>query len=438
MLPKSQFDKRKRNIPFVFLHGSQSVNLSPILSGSFVNGRTRRSRTIRFAFWLGISSIGSFASAADLVPGNLVVERIGNGTTALSGSSAAVSVMEFTTSGTLVQTLTTQFTGSNQLTDSGTATSNGYLNSYGGYLAVPGLNVAAGTASAASLNVKATNILGVGGNVANRVEFPTGGPTGTPPSPFSGSNFRSAIATSSNTFYATGTSSGSPLTGGTWYYNGTDFVQVSGTQNNLRNIEIYGGQLYVSSGATNFQGISSVGTGLPTTTGTTTTLTIATGTGSSPYGFVIFDTNGDGTADRAYIADDRTAAGGGIQRWDLNSSSVWVNTYALLFNTNNSTLTTSTGSGIVGIRGLTGSWDATSGTASLFATTTETTNNRLVSLIDAGSAPTSFTLLSQAGANFVYRGVDFTPVTVPEPSTYVLAAMATGVMAWLGKKRRKS
>lgn len=414
------------------------MNLSHILPASFRFDGTRRARAIRLACCFGLASTGAMASAADLVPGNLVVERIGNGTTALSGSSAAVAVQEFTTSGTLVQTLTTQFTGSELLTDSGSATSNGYLNSYGGYLAVPGLNVAAGTTGAASLNVKATNVLGVDGNVANRVEFPTGGPTGTPPSPFSGSNFRSAIATSANTFYATGTSAGSPLTGGTWYYNGTDFVQVSGTQNNLRNIEIYGGQLYVSSGANNFQGISSVGTGLPTTTGTTTSLTIATGTGSSPYGFVIFDTNGDGSADRAYIADDRNTAGGGIQRWDLNSSSVWVNSYALLFNTSNETLTTTTGTGIIGIRGLTGSWDATSGTASLFATTTETNNNRLVSLIDSGSAPTTFTTLSRAGANFVYRGVDFTPVTVPEPSTYVLAAMATGILAWAGKKRRKS
>ncbi|MBI1322574.1 PEP-CTERM sorting domain-containing protein [bacterium] len=420
------------------MYGSHSVNLSHILPASFRFDGTRRARAIRLACCFGLASTGAMASAADLVPGNLVVERIGNGTTALSGSSAAVAVQEFTTSGTLVQTLTTQFTGSELLTDSGSATSNGYLNSYGGYLAVPGLNVAAGTTGAASLNVKATNVLGVDGNVANRVEFPTGGPTGTPPSPFSGSNFRSAIATSANTFYATGTSAGSPLTGGTWYYNGTDFVQVSGTQNNLRNIEIYGGQLYVSSGANNFQGISSVGTGLPTTTGTTTSLTIATGTGSSPYGFVIFDTNGDGSADRAYIADDRNTAGGGIQRWDLNSSSVWVNSYALLFNTSNETLTTTTGTGIIGIRGLTGSWDATSGTASLFATTTETNNNRLVSLIDSGSAPTTFTTLSRAGANFVYRGVDFTPVTVPEPSTYVLAAMATGILAWAGKKRRKS
>jgi len=407
----------------IFLRGS--IDRRPNLFG----------RIVRFGLWSTILSFGSSANAADLVS-NLVVERIGNGSTALSNASAAIAVQEFSTSGTLLQTLTDPFDSTNLLTDSGTATSNGYLNTYGRYLAVPGLNLATGTASAAGQNVKAVNILGLDTNVAGRVVFPTGGPSGTPPSPFSGNNFRSVIATSANTFYATGTSSGTPSTGGAWYYNGTDFVQVSSTQNNLRNVEIYGDQLYVTSAAAGFLGISSVGTGLPTASGATTSLAISTGTGSSPYGFVIFDTNGDGTADRAYIADDRTSAGGGIQRWDLNSSSVWVNTYALLLNTSNGTLTTSTGTGIVAIRGLTGVWDALSGTAALYATTTETTNNRLVSLLDTGSAPTSFLTLSQAGSNFVYRGVDFSPV--PEPSTYLLAAMATGVLAWVGKRRRKS
>jgi hypothetical protein len=405
-------------------------------SGSTQYRKASCIKACRNFFLAALLSAGATSSAGELLPGNLVVERIGNGSTALSNASASVSVLEIATSGGVIQTLSTQFTESNLLTDSGSATSNGYLNSYGGHLAVPGLNLATGTSSAASLNVKATNILGTNGEVTSRTAFPTGGPTGNPASPFSGNNFRSVIPTSANTFYATGTSSGSPATGGVWYNDGTSFVQVSSTQNNLRNVEIYGGQLYVSSGANNFQGISTVGTGMPTATGTTTSLSIATGTGSSPYGFVIFDKNGDGAADLAFIADDRTAAGGGIQRWDLDSSSAWVNTYSLLFDTSSDQLTTSTGTGIVGIRGLTGSWDASTGTASLFATTTESTNNRLVSLIDTGSTPTNFVTLQQAGSNYVFRGVDLTPV--PEPSTYVLAAMAAGVFAWFGRKRRKS
>ena len=103
--------------------------------------------------------------AANLSPNNLVVERIGNGSTVLSNAAADVSILEYSTSGSLVQTLSSQFTSATLLTDSGTATSNGYLNSYNGYLAVSGMNSAVGTASVASLNAKAVNILGTSGNV---------------------------------------------------------------------------------------------------------------------------------------------------------------------------------------------------------------------------------------------------------------------------------
>ena len=113
--------------------------------------------------------------AANLSPNNLVVERIGNGSTTLSSAAADVSILEYSTSGSLVQTLSSQFTSATLLTDSGTATSNGYLNSYNGYLAVSGMNSAVGTTSVASLNAKAVNILGTSGNVESRTAFPTGG-----------------------------------------------------------------------------------------------------------------------------------------------------------------------------------------------------------------------------------------------------------------------
>ena len=70
-------------------------------------------------------------------------------------------------------------TGANLLSDSGTATSDGYLNTYGTNLALPGYNTALGTASVASLNTKAVNVLGVGATVLGRVTFPTGGANGS-------------------------------------------------------------------------------------------------------------------------------------------------------------------------------------------------------------------------------------------------------------------
>lgn len=385
--------------------------------------------TISFALFTSTS-----ANAVNLTVGNLVVERTGvGGVTALSSAAQDVAVLEFTTSGAAVQTITFPTTGASQLTDSGSATSNGYLNSYNGLVAVTGYNSPAGTASVASSNTKVTSVLDNTGAVVNRITYPT---TGT--IPFTGNNLRSAIATGSNSFYATGNGSGTPSTGGVWYYNGASLTQVSSTATgqptNLRNVEIYNGQLFSTSSSGTGYGIWSIGTGLPTSAGSTATLAIntaGTGTGTaSPYGFVMFDTNKDSLLDTAFIADDRTSAGGGLQKWTFNGTA-WVNSYSLLFNAATSGLTGTAGSGIVGIRGLTGGYDDTTGAFTLFATTADASNNKIVSVVDNGTAPTTFTTLASAGANFAFRGIDI--MTVPEPSSATLLGL--GFLALLGVRR---
>ena len=413
-----------------------------------------------FKFTAGFAALASIATvvapaapanAADFSSGSLVVERIGDGSTTLSNASAAISVVEVTTSGSLSQTITLPSSGTTPQTDSGSATSNGYLNTYFsggvGYVSVPGLNLATGTASASGLNVKVNSTLDATGNVFNRTLFPTGGPTGTPPSPFSGNNYRSSIATSGSTFYATGNSSGSPVTAGAWYFDGSAFTQVSSTATgqvtNLRNVEIYNNQLFFSTGSGTTRGVYSIGSGLPTTSGQTATSFINMGTVAEAYGFVLFDTNNDSTLDLAYVADDRTTVtAGGINRFDF-SGGAWSQTgSAFRFDTSSSLLTTGTaasGGSLVAIRGLTGSYDAATSTATLFATTTQTSNNSLISFYDTGSLTTSttFNTLQSSGTNFVFRGVDFSPVAVPEPSTFAIAAVATLGMAGLIRRRRR-
>ena len=414
-----------------------------------------------FKFTAGFAALASIATvvapaapahAANFSSGSLVVERIGDGSTTLSNASAAISVLEVTTSGSLSQTITLPSSGTTPQTDSGSASSNGYLNTYFsggvGYVSVPGLNLATGTASAAGLNVKVNSTLDATGNVINRTLFPTGGPTGTPPSPFSGNNYLSSIATSGSTFYATGHSSGSPVTGGAWYFDGTAFTQVSSTATgqvtNLRNVEIYNNRLFFSTGSGTTRGVYSIGSGLPTTSGQTATSFINMGSVAEAYGFVLFDTNNDSTLDLAYVADDRTTVtAGGINRFDF-SGGAWSQTgSAFRFDTSSSLLTTGTaaaGGSLVSIRGLTGSYDAATSTATLFATTTQTSNNSLISFLDTGSLSTSttFNTLQSAGTNYVFRGVDVSPVAVPEPSTYAIAAVATLGMANLMRRRRRA
>jgi hypothetical protein len=369
----------------------------------------------------------------NLTVGNILVERLGNGTTALSNAATDIAVLEFTTSGSAIQTISFPSTGATQQTDSGSATSNGYLNSYNGFVAVTGYNSPAGTASVASSNTKVTSVLDNTGAVVNRTTYPT---TGT--MPFTGNNLRSAIATGSNTFYASGTVSSGGATGGVWYSDGASFTQVSSTATgqptNLRNVEIYNGQLFSTSSSGTGYGIWSIGTGLPTSAGSTSTLAIntaGTGTGTaSPYGFVMFDTNKDSLLDTAFIADDRTSAGGGLQKWTFNGTA-WVNSYSLRFDAAAGNLSATASSGFVGIRGLTGGYDDTTGAFSLFATTTETASNRIVSVLDNGATPTTYTTLASAGANNVFRGIDI--VTVPEPSSATLLGL--GFLALLGVRR---
>ena len=385
------------------------------------------------ALTLSTAALSSSALAGVFGVGNLLVSRIGDGTTALTSSAAAVAINEYTTAASqssAVQTIAFATSGANQFTDSGTATSNGYLNTYNGYVAIPGYNVATGTGSVTSSNNKAVQVLDSTGSVVNRAVFPTGGAVGTPPSPFSGNNFRSAIATSATNFYATGTASGTPNTGGTWYSNSTTYTQVNSTVTNLRNVGIFGGQLYASAASGANLGVVAVGSGLSTSAGQTSTLIINAGPGASTYGFVMFDTNTDGSMDLAYLADDRTTTGGGLQKWMLVSGT-WTQSWARLVNGAGS-LSATSGTGFAGIRGLTGTWDAVNG-AQLYATTTEVSSNRLISILDNGSVPTTATNLASAGTNYVFRGVAFTPAAVPAPGALALL----GVAGLIGARRRR-
>ncbi|GEM_PF-1847938 len=339
------------------------------------------------------------AQAADFTADNLIVERMGDGTAALGSGATAVSLVEYSPTGTEAQVINLPTTGADRLTDAGSSTSNGYLGSQGAYLAVPGYNVDAGTASVANANSKVTSIFGVNGSVTTRTLHPADATI------FGGSNYRSAWPVDSNKFYAAGT--GSTTTGGVWYYDGSAFSQL--LSGNIRIVGIYAGQLYYSTGS-GTQGIYKVGTGTPTSTAAPSLFQAST----SPYGFVIFDTDNDTQPDILFIADDGTGAAAGLRRFDWNSgSSIWVETYSRRLVAATGLLTTATSS-VISVRGLTGSYSG--GTATLYATTTETSNNRLVKIVDDGTTtPTTFTTLAQAGANRAFRGVAFAPVSANAP-----------------------
>lgn len=337
--------------------------------------------------------------AAAFTPGNLVVYRIGDGTALTSGAATAVFLDEYTTSGTLVQsialptTATTTAGAQRALTASNSATSEGLLSrsADGACILLTGYNATAGTASVSGTSSATTaRVVGVvsgNGMVDTTTSFNN----------FSGNNIRSAASTDCTNLWASGANDGVRYV----TLGGTTTTQISSTVTNLRQLNIAGGQLYVSTGSGSAVRVGTVGAGTPTLTGqTTTNLPGLPSTTGSPYSFFFADLSASQAGvDTLYIADEGTGAGLGLQKYSLVSGS-WVSNGSV--------------SG-TGIRGLTGVVSGSNVT--LYATTTTST---IVSLTDTSGynatitgTLTALATPASAGTNRAFRGIAFTPGVPP-------------------------
>jgi hypothetical protein len=330
---------------------------------------------------------------AAFTPGNLVVLQIGDGSAALTAAATQVSLLEYTTSGSLVQgPIVVNSTGSSpRLTVTGTSGSEGHLvrSSDGNYVTLTGYDVTAGTAAGTFAVASVPRVIGrvnTAGTIDLTTAFNDGG-TGA---------VRSAATTNGTDMWMTNSSVG--LRYGPFGTVGAS-SSVAATPANTRVVKVFNGQLYMSSGSSPFSCINSVGTGTPTTGATTTAFPGMPCTNSpttrSPYSFSISPA---GTT--MYVADDGTAANnGGIEKWTFDGTN-WNNTYTLL---NNGTTTTS-------VRGLTVDWSG--GNPVIYATTTGTSANFLIAVTDTGAGSTAATIATSP-TNTAFRGVDFTPGNVP-------------------------
>ena len=341
---------------------------------------------LRLALALAPLGLLTPAAHAQFASGNIVVVRIGDGAAALSGSAQAVFLDEFTPTGTLVRSVPMPVAANGNhlpMTNSGTATSEGLLNVSGdghylvagGYAAIPGTPSVAGTASASV------------GRVIARIDL--NGTTDTTTAitnAFSAGNIRSVASSDGLQFWAAGSNSGIQYT--TLGVGAAVALNTVAPTNN-RVVNIYAGQLYTSTASGAFQGISTVGVGLPVTGGQTITILpgFPTATGPSSYDYFFADPN------TLYVADDRANINGGIQKW-TQSGGTWTLQYTLNPATN------------VGCRGLTGI--VSGGVATLFATTTQTSANQIVSVVDSG-AGSIFNPVATAGVNTVFRGLRLIP-----------------------------
>jgi len=353
--------------------------------------------------------LGMAGHAAAFTHGNIYVTRVGTGVAALSALATAVFLDEFTPAGNLVNSLAlpTAPSGGNQaFTMSGTATSEGALRRSvdGRYLTLSGYAAVPGTASISSTASITVN------RVIARIDAVGTVDTSTLFSgAFSATSIRGAVTVDGSGFWATGGNSGVQYIP----FGTATSTQINTNPLNLRVPGVFGGQLYVTSASTGFNGVSAVGLGLPTVSGQTTTLLPGFPTAiASPYGFVAFDLNPNVAGiDTFYVADDRPPAANtiNVQKWTFGGT-VW--TQSAKSWTYGST---------AGVRGLSGYVNG-SNQVVLYAVTTENPS-RLVTLTDDGIAVSgTATVLATSGTNTAFRGVE----VIPPPPAVILTTATTG------------
>jgi len=371
---------------------------------------------------LAATAAATTASFASFTAGDLVVYRVGTGTGTLSSASQAIFLDEYTTAGSLVQSIAIPTTGTNMLTSNGTASSEGFLNLSpdGSYLTVPGYSATTGVTAingtTAAANPRAALIYDSTGAVTNEVTF-----TGQ----FSAGNIRSAVSLDGTNAYATGSNTG-------LVYNST-IISTTGT--NLRVGSIQGGQLYTSTSSGALR-LATVGTGTPTTSPqTAVNLPGFPTSGGSPYAYAFADLSTSVSGlDTLYVADDGGSAG--IQKYSLVGGNWTLNGTVTASSVRGLTLSVNATTGAVSLFGSTGGTGATGG-GTLYAFTDLTGYN--------GAFSGTATSIATASTNEAFRGIAYTPgtsvnivfVSVPEPQEYAVAlAGLLGVVIFV--RRRKA
>lgn len=326
---------------------------------------------------------------AQFTPGNLVVLQAGDGSTTLSNTGNAVVLKEFTPTGTPGYSMAIPTASATGLTVLGNSTAEGYLtrSTNGQQLIIAGYAGTYTSSIASATGTLVPRVIGTvdGAGTYTRVASST--------SFFSAGNIRSAASDGNGNYWANGSNQGT-----NYFGNTTTPALIQNSVTNTRAISIQGGDLAfsTSSGTRGVYVINTIGSGTTTTLASTVTLVVPTGTTSSPYQFAIAPSLTYG-----YVADDNSiATGGGIQKWTFNGFT-W--SLAYTFATSTNTAVTS------GARGLVVDFSGTN--PIIYATTAESSSNRLISIVDGGSLATSTitTLATATTTNTIFRGVAFTP-----------------------------
>ncbi|MES1164157.1 MAG: hypothetical protein ABUR63_00250, partial [Verrucomicrobiota bacterium] len=332
----------------------------------------------------GATATGGTSGLADVV-----IYRVGDGSAALTSAATLVFLDEYSPSGALVRSVPLPGTANgttqpHRLTASGSATSEGLITRSvdGHYVLATGYDTAAGTASVAGTTSTAVPRTIARVDAAGNVDTTTGLTDVA-----TGNNPRSVATTDGSNLWVDGAAGGIRFA----TLGASTSTQLSTTLTNLRQAEIFGGQLFVSTSSGSAVRIGTVGSGLPTTAGQTITNLPSFPTGGSPYAFFLADLDA-GTAglDTLYVADDAA----GLQKYSLVAGS-W-------------TLNGTVGTAADTYRGITAV--ASGNTVTIFAVRAA---SQLVTLVDSTGYNGAFagtpSLLATAGTNTAFRGLAFAP-----------------------------
>ncbi|MES2134146.1 MAG: T9SS type A sorting domain-containing protein [Bacteroidota bacterium] len=340
---------------------------------------------------------------AQFTAGNLVVLQAGDGSTALSNTGNAVILKEFSTTGVPGYSVAVPTSSATGLVVLGNSTAEGLLtrSSNGQKLVLSGY---AGTYTSSIASASGTLVPRVIGTVDAAGTFTR---VASSTSFYSGGNIRSAASDGIGNYWANGSNNG------TAYFGTTAAASsIQTTISNARALSIQAGDLAFStgSGVPGIYVVNTIGSGTTTVPASTITLVVPTGTLTSPYQFAIAPSLTYG-----YVADDRsTSSGGGIQKWTFNGTA-WTLAYTFATSTNTAVTT--------GARGLVVDFSGTNPV--LYATSAETSSNRLISIVDGGSVVTSTitTLATATTSNTIFRGLAFSPTSsCTSPSITAIAA----------------
>jgi hypothetical protein len=167
-------------------------------------------------------------------------------------------------------------------------------------------------------------------------------------------------------------------------------------------------------------GISTVGSGLPTTTGNTHTILSGTTSNTElldPRGFVFADVDDNGTPDVMYVADANATATQGVVKFS-NTGGVWTKRG----NLPNPTGRTVHGIGVQVVGGnrvlyiCLGSTTSPANEIYKFTDNSAVTANITSSGTDIITASGSPIITSPASTQVLFKGVSFAPVNVPTPT----------------------